>query len=158
MTIRPLIKPGETRFPVEPHNELGGGGAIDAALLQVRMRVIHPSQCEMQWRIAAFVFPNQFRLPRTPRFGARRHAGHRDAKPLLQSARRLPYGALLHGGNQIQNIALGLAGEAVKHILAEAGPKGIVTLSPMDRTAALQLILVPTQARHLIMAQHLPPG
>jgi ethanolamine utilization protein EutP (predicted NTPase) len=38
---------------------------------------------------------------------------------------------------------MGLASEAVKHILAEAGPKGIVTLSAVDRTAALQLIPVP---------------
>jgi hypothetical protein len=97
----------------------------------------------MQWRIAPLVFPNQFRLPRAPRSGARRRARQRDAKPPLQSTRRFPNGALLHGGNQIQNIAMGLASEAVKHILAEAGPKGIVTLSAVDRTAALQLIPVP---------------
>ena len=44
--------------------------------------------------------------------------------------------------------------KTVKYIPTKARPKRIVALAPVDGTAALELIPLPTQTRHLVMVEH----
>src|ERR1035438_6165313 len=104
------------------------------------MRRIHTRQNERERRIAPFLFPNQFPLPHAPPRRTRRASLVRraDRKPLLQPERRLANRTLLHGGDEIQYVAAGLAGETVKRIFARTGAEGILALRSEEHTSELQ--------------------
>jgi hypothetical protein len=73
---------------------------------------------------------------------------------MLQPERRLANRTLLHGGDEIQDVAAGLASETVKHIFAQTGSEGIFALAPVNRTTSCQSMTAFLQERHLVMAQH----
>ena len=140
--------PHQTWPAVVAHSELGGCDPVNAARLQVPMILIDARQHESQRSIRHFFFPNQFLLRRRHRSGR----GH--SEPPLQPACRFANRALLHRRHEIQYVTLRLAGEAVKCILAQAGPEGVFALAAMDRTTAFQAVPKPAQTGHPIVAQH----
>src|SRR5437588_6174827 len=152
ITMRPLIRPGHHRILRRTRRP-----SRDRCFVAPSS---HGHDLHLLTRNAAedytLLFPEP--VPALAHFPAPRVPVVPLSKPSLQSARRLANRALFHGRHKIQNVVLRLASETVKDILAEAGPKGIVTLSAVDRTAAFQLIPAPAQARALDNGAAPPPG
>src|SRR5205807_2928837 len=53
----------QSRSGVKTYSKLNGSGALDSALRQIRMTMIHTRQSETQRSVVPFFFPNQLHSP-----------------------------------------------------------------------------------------------
>ena len=121
------------------------------------MILFHAGQSEAQRNVTRFFLPNQFPVlhvhRRSIQRGTRCTERRYNAKPLPAPERCFPDRALLHDGHEIQHVAARSAGEALEDILGQMGTERVVAVAAMNRTAALQLIAMAAQPRHLVVAR-----
>src|SRR5215470_17450182 len=111
--------------------EVAGCGAVDSAPAQVRMHAVQRQSETQRWIDASF-FRNQF-LDHRP--VGRRSSSAGDIVDTMQPQCRFTDRITLHRRYEVQYIASGAAGEAVKHTALQIHMEGFFPLAAVNRTA-----------------------